>query len=79
MGGEKRCDRLLGQGKGPVSHHVVVVVPLDDVSRGEELLLDGGGRGGGRLHPRLEQVRYIEHLGGGERNVKVLYLHIISS
>lgn len=40
----------------------MVVVPLDDVSRGEELLLDGGGRGGGRLHPRLEQVRYIEHL-----------------
>lgn len=58
MGGEQRCDWLLGRRKKwrPLSHHVVVVVPVDDVGRREQLLLDGGGRGRGWLHPGLEQV-----------------------
>lgn len=47
-----------------LSHHVVVVVPLDDVGRRQQLLLDGGGRGRGRLSPGLEQVRHVEHLAG---------------
>lgn len=58
MGDEQRCDWLLGHRKmqWPLSHHVMVVVPVDDVGRREKLLLDGGGRGRGRLHPGLEQV-----------------------
>lgn len=58
MGDEQRCDWLLGhrEMQWPLSHHVVVVVPVDDVGRREKLLLDGGGRGRGRLHPGLEQV-----------------------
>lgn len=64
MGGEQRCHWLLGHRKfaAPVSHHVVVVVPIDDVGRRQQLLLDRGGRGRGRLDPGLEQVRHVEHL-----------------
>lgn len=46
----------------PVSHHVVVVVPIDDVGGRQQLLLDRGGRGRGRLDPGLEQVRHVEDL-----------------
>lgn len=52
---------------GSLSHHVVVVVPLDDVGRRQQLLLDGGGRGRGRLGPGLEQVRHVEDLAGETR------------
>lgn len=62
MGGEQHCDWLHGQQKSPGSHHVVVVVPLDDVGRRQQLLLDRGGRGCGRLDSGLEQVRHVEHL-----------------
>lgn len=55
-----RCDRAR------CSDHVVVVVPLDDVGRRQELLLYGRRRGRGRLHPRLEQVGHVEDLKGAE-------------
>lgn len=56
MGGEQRCGRLLALRKSGsrISHHVVVVVPLDDVGRRQQLLLDRGGRGCGRPDPGLE-------------------------
>lgn len=73
MGGEQRCDWLLGRRKTsrPRSHHVVVVVPLDDVGGREQFLLDGRGRGRGWLHPGLEQVGHVEHLVDAERKSKV--------
>lgn len=73
MGGEQRCDWLLGRRKTsrPLSHHVVVVVPLDYVRGGEQLLLDGRGRGRGWLHPGLEQVGHVEHLVDTERESTV--------
>lgn len=74
MGGEQRCDWLLGRRKtsrASLSHHVVVVVPLDDVGGREQLLLDGRGRGRGWLHPGLEQVGHVEHLVDAERESKV--------
>lgn len=70
---EQRCNWLLGRRKTlwPLSDHVVVVVPLNDVRRREQLLLDGGGRGRGWLHPGLEQVWYIEHLVDTKREDQV--------
>lgn len=47
---------------GPPSHHVVVIVPVDDVGRREQLLLDRGGRGRGQLQAGLEQVGHVEYL-----------------
>lgn len=38
------------------SHHIVMIVPLYDVCRGEQFLLDGRGRRGGHLGFRLEEV-----------------------
>lgn len=63
MGGWARRGHMVGS----LSHHVVVVVPLDDVGRRQQLLLDGGGRGRGRLGPGLEQVRHVEDLAGETR------------
>lgn len=58
MGGEQRRGRLLDHREEawPLSHHVVVVVPFNDVGGRKQLLLDGRGRRCGRLRPRLEQV-----------------------
>lgn len=53
---------VTGRSCSPLSHHVVVVVPVNDVGWREQLLLDGGGRGRGWLHPGFKQVWHIEHL-----------------
>lgn len=43
-------------------HHVVVVVPVDNVHRRQDLLPESGGRQReGRLS--LEEIRHEEHLG----------------
>lgn len=46
----------------PLLHHVVMVVPVYDVRRGEELFLDWRGRWSGSLGFGFEEVRYIEGL-----------------
>lgn len=51
-GGEGWGDLLL--------HHVVMVVPVYDVRRGEELFLDWRGRWSGSLGFGFEEVRYIK-------------------
>lgn len=73
MGVEQRCERLPGHRKDtrPPSHHVVVVVPVDDVGWRKQLLLDGRRWECGGLHPGLEQVRHVENLADtrGEEQV----------
>lgn len=54
----------------PHLHHVVVVVPLYDVGRREELFLDRRGWWSGGLGFGFEEVRYIEDLGE-EKNKNV--------
>lgn len=52
-----------GSTRFPHLHNVVVVVPLYDVRRGEELFLDWRWWWSGSLGFGFEEVRYIEDLG----------------
>lgn len=54
----------------PLLHHVVMVVPVYDVRRGEKLFLDWRGRWSGRLGFGFEEVRYIKGLKEKEREKK---------
>lgn len=56
-----------GSSRSPLLHHVVMVVPLYDVRRGEELFLDWRGRWSGSLGFGFEEVRYIKGLEEEEK------------
>lgn len=49
------------------SHHVVMIIPVYDVRRGEQFFFDRRGRRRGPLSSWFEEVRYIEDYAIGHQ------------